>query len=74
MVTAAFCSDHKEDKATCEAALPVCRAFPLGRDHSALRDTLSIRISLFSMVIVMQVIFRDWLSFLFFGKQSFHYY
>lgn len=55
MVTAAFCSEHKEDKATCKAALPVCRGFPLGRDHSA----LSINISLFS---IMQVTFRDWLS------------
>lgn len=35
MVTAAFCSEHKEDKTTCEVALPVCRGFPLGRDHSA---------------------------------------
>lgn len=52
---AAFCSQHKEDKATCEAALPVCRGFPLERDHSA----LSIRISLFS---IMKVTFRDWLS------------
>lgn len=55
MVTAAFCSEHKEDKATCKAALPVCRGFPLGRDHSA----LSINISLFA---IMQVTFRDWLS------------
>lgn len=55
MVTAAFCSEYEEDKARCEAALPVCRGLSLGREHSA----LSIRISLFP---IMQVTFRDWLS------------
>lgn len=55
MVTAAFCSEHKEDKARCQAALPVCRGLPLGRDHSA----LSFRISLFP---IMLETFRDWLS------------
>lgn len=54
-VTAAFCSEHKEDKARCQAALPVCRGLPLGRDHSA----LSFRISLFP---IMLETFRDWLS------------
>lgn len=63
MVMAGFCSEHKEDKATCEAALPVCRGFPLGRDHSA----LSIRISLFS---IMQVTFRDRLSMVFLARNA----
>lgn len=63
MVTAAFCSEHREDKATHEAALPVCRGFPLGRDLSA----LSIRISLFS---IMQVTFRDWLSMVFLARNA----
>lgn len=67
MVTAAFCLEHKEDKATCEAALPVCRGFPRGRDHSALRDALSIRISLFS---IMQVTFRHWLSMVFLASNA----
>lgn len=63
-----FLLRSQRGQSLCEAwfqssALPVYRGFPLGRDHSALRGALSTRISLFSMAIVMQVTFRNQLSF-----------